>query len=64
MKFPKEYEYEELRKFLGTFPAPWYPDLIRAMVQAAYKKNVFKPKGASTFIQGVEDADHGQAKGR
>lgn len=47
--------YEELRTALEGLPPTWYPDLLRAMTIAAYKKKVFVPNGASTFIKGIED---------
>ena len=46
--------YEELRAKLEDLPMTWYPDLIRAMVLAGYRKRVWQPFGASRFIQGVE----------
>jgi len=51
--------YEELRKHLTELPPTWYPDLIRAMAEASYKKNVFKvPFGCSTFIKHLEKEWH------
>lgn len=49
--------YENLRSKLGELPPTWYPDLIRALVEAAYRKNVFVPGGASRLIQGFEKAN-------
>lgn len=46
--------YEDLRGFLERLPMTWYPDLIRTMVTTAYKKNVFKPGGASYFVANLE----------
>jgi hypothetical protein len=59
-KLLEECEYEELRTALGDLPATWYPDLIRAMVEAAYKKQVFKPAGASYFVRNVEQRMSGE----
>lgn len=53
-KFPENIEYEELRRGLSNLPMTFYPDLIRAMVEAAYQKNVFLDGGASVFVQNVE----------
>lgn len=52
--FPKCISYEELRRGLGNLPQTWYPDLIRAMTEAAYKKKVFIDGGASNFVSQVE----------
>jgi hypothetical protein len=46
--------YEELRSYLSDIPLTWYPDLIRALVEAAYKKKVFVEKRASRFVEKVE----------
>jgi hypothetical protein len=53
--FPECRNYEELREQLGKLPNTWYPDLIRAMIEAAYRKKVFQIHGASTMIQHIED---------
>jgi hypothetical protein len=45
--------YEELRAGLMNLPDTWYPDLIRALVEASYKKGVWKPNGCSTFVNGT-----------
>jgi len=51
----KETSYETLREELGQLPTTWYPDLIRAMVKASYRKKVWKgTNGCSLFVQGVE----------
>ena len=47
--------YEDLRTYLQESPATWYPDMIRALVTAAYEKNVFKPGGASYFVKNLEN---------
>ena len=47
-------DYETLRSELQDLPMTWYPDLIRAMVQAAYAKKVFKVGGASYFVRNLE----------
>lgn len=52
--------YEDLRKSLGELPVTWYPDLIRAMVQAAIKKGVFLKGGATRFVAQVEKDAPGQ----
>jgi hypothetical protein len=46
--------YEELRSYLEDLPLTWYPDLLRAMVEAAYNKDVFMPGGASKFVEHIE----------
>lgn len=46
--------YEDLRRSLENLPETWYPDLIRAMVQAAIRKGVFEEGGASQFVARVE----------
>lgn len=53
-KAAKTEEYEKLRAMLEDLPMTWYPDLLRAMTEAAYKKNVFVPGGASNFVREVE----------
>ena len=53
--FPECLNYEELRAELGNLPSTWYPDLIKALVEAAYKKKVFNPGGVSTMIKALED---------
>jgi hypothetical protein len=47
-------EYESLRSALSNLPDTWYPDLLRAMVNAAYSKNVFVEGGASTLVKKFE----------
>lgn len=48
-------DYEVLRDYLGQLPQTWYPDLIRAMVEAAYEKDVFvRPHGGSRLIRRIE----------
>ncbi len=54
--------YEDLRTQLGQLPSTWYPDLIRALVEAAYKKNVFVPGGASRLVHGFEKANGHEGK--
>ncbi len=54
--------YTELREGLAKLPATWYPDLIRAMVEAAIEKKVFLPGGASVFISQVEAFPHRKPK--
>lgn len=50
----EDLNYEDLRRELGTLPATWYPDLIRAMVEGAHLHNVFKPGGVVVFVDNVE----------
>lgn len=50
-----EMDYTELREGLCKLPETWYPDLIRAMVEASYEKNVWLPGGCSIFVKKVED---------
>lgn len=52
--FPECRNYEQLRYELKKLPMTWYPDLIRALVEAAYEKNVFVPNHASVFVQLIE----------
>lgn len=47
-------DYESLRREVCDQPTTWYSDLIRAMVEAAYEKQVFIPGGASRLIESVE----------
>lgn len=55
----EEIDYEDLRAYLSDLPMTWYPDLIRAMVEAAYKKEVFvRPQGCSTMVQNWEKGIH------
>lgn len=46
--------YESLRQELSELPMTWYPDLIRAMIEAAIKKKVFLKGGATRFVRDVE----------
>ncbi len=55
----QEMDYETLRKELEQLPQTWYPDLIRAMVEASYRRQVWKPGGCSRFIQQVEKMQEG-----
>lgn len=50
--------YEDLRTELGGLPRTWYPDLIRAMVEAAIKKGVFLKGGATRFVRNVERSQY------
>lgn len=47
--------YEDLVAYLREQPMTWYPALIVEMVEAAYKKKVFLPGGASTIIAKWEE---------
>ena len=47
MKFK---DYVDLKRGLETLPIGWYPALIQAMVDTAYKKKIFKENQASVFI--------------
>lgn len=49
-------QYTKLREHLTNLPMTWYPDLIRAVVLAAYDKGVFVPGGASEYVKGIEPA--------
>lgn len=52
MKFKN---YLDLRSGLEALPKTWYPDLIRAMIETAYRNNIFiVPGGASKFVANVE----------
>jgi hypothetical protein len=53
--------YEDIVELLNTLPTTWYPALLVTMVEAAYKKPVFQPGGASRIIAKVE-ARIGKAK--
>ena len=55
--------YDDLRSFLEGLPITWYPDLVRAMVQASYRMGVWNPKGASRFISDVENGNVTDAQG-
>lgn len=52
---PKDCEYQALANFLSDLPMTWYPALILTMVEAAYRKNVFKKNGCSKTIKDLED---------
>jgi len=47
--------YTDLRRMLMGLPGTWYPDLLRAMVEAAYAKGVFRPEGASGWVRNLEN---------
>jgi hypothetical protein len=47
-------EYESLRKEVCDQPTTWYPDLIRAMIEAALAKNVFVEGGVSVLVKKIE----------
>jgi hypothetical protein len=47
-------DYESLRKEVCDQPTTWYPDLIRAMIEAAYDKNVFVEGGVSVLVAKIE----------
>jgi hypothetical protein len=51
--------YGELRESLTKLPSTWYPDLIRAMVEASLEKGVWAPvMGATAFVHTVESDWH------
>lgn len=54
--------YETLRKELEHLPQTWYPDLIRAMVVASYRHQVWQPGGCSRFIRQVEETQEDPSK--
>lgn len=51
----EDLNYEQLREALSKLPMTWYPDLIRAMIEAAMDKGAFHPMlGVSRFAASVE----------
>jgi hypothetical protein len=56
--------YEELREGLVELPMTWYPNLIEAMVMAAYEKEVFKAGKASEFIKCFEKRVKRNSRGK
>lgn len=46
--------FEEIVDLLINLPQSWYPVLLREMIVAAYKKEVFLPNGASRFVAKIE----------
>lgn len=55
----EDLNYEQLREALSKLPMTWYPDLIRAMVEASLEKGTWHPMmGASGFVHKVEQDWH------
>jgi hypothetical protein len=51
---PTECTFNEAVEMLSNLPNTWYGPLLRTMVEAAYKKEVFIKGGASYLVSVVE----------
>lgn len=49
-----ELHYEEAVQTIHNFPITWYPALILEMLEAAWKKKVFRKGGASSMVTKLE----------
>jgi hypothetical protein len=47
--------YEALRDSLRGLPCTYYPDLLRALVEASYEAGTWQPGGASRWVVRVEE---------
>lgn len=50
--------YDALLKQIEEMPTTWYPAILKAVVETAKAKQVFKPGRISEFVRGIEE--HGQ----
>ena len=46
--------FEDVVTALGNMPQTWYPALLRALVIAAYARDVFQPGGAGRVVAEIE----------
>lgn len=51
---PDDSEYEWLERAIDELPMTWVPAMLIKVAEAGYKKNVFKPGGASTIVANLE----------